>query len=358
MNIEKKRAFIIQVVYICIVLALIYIGIKYVMYAIMPFVLGFAIAFILRPLSLKIVEKLKVPPGVSSIVVLLIFYGTIVFFLMLLSMRGFVALRSFTMNLPVLYRTSIEPNITVLLDQIQAWVTDLDPSLKTNIEMAISNISSSLAGMITSLSGSLLSFLSGVASGLPSFFVSFFFMLISSFFFAIDYRKITGFIMRQFSPKTREIIIDAKDYMVGSVFKLLWGYAKIMTITFIELSIGLSIIGVDNAIMLALVISIFDILPVLGTGGIMIPWIIIAFVNGQVKLGVGLLIIYIIITVIRNIIEPKIVGQTIGLHPILMLMCMFIGAKLLGALGIIIMPIAIIVIQNLNNSGKLKIYKP
>lgn len=130
-----------------------------------------------------------------------------------------------------------------------------------------------------------------------------------------------------------------------------------MLLTFLELTIGLYVLGIENALVIAFLIAIFDVLPVLGTGGIMIPWILICFLNNQIKTCVGLLILYLVITVIRNIIEPKIVGKQIGLHPLLMLLCMYLGAKLFGFLGIFILPILILILQNLNDNGILTIYK-
>ena len=90
----------------------------------------------------------------------------------------------------------------------------------------------------------------------------------------------------------------------------------------------------------------------------MIPWIIICFLNQQLKTAIGLLIIYLIVTLIRNIIEPKIVGHQIGLHPLLMLLCMYLGAKLFGFLGIITLPVLIMIIINLNDSGIIHLYNP
>ena len=130
-----------------------------------------------------------------------------------------------------------------------------------------------------------------------------------------------------------------------------------MTLTFIDISVGLTILGVDNALAIALVIAVFDVLPVLGTGGIMIPWFLFCFMNAQPKLGVGLLILYLIITIIRNIIEPKVVGKQIGLHPLLMLLCMYLGVKLFGFLGLFIMPFLILILQNLNDTGLIKLYR-
>ena len=116
-----------------------------------------------------------------------------------------------------------------------------------------------------------------------------------------------------------------KEYVVGTLLVCIRSYALIMSITFIELSVGLTVIGVKNPVPIALLISIFDILPVLGTGGIMIPWIILEALTRNFTLSFALLAVYLFVTVVRNILEPKIVGTQIGLHPIVTLSSMFVG---------------------------------
>ena len=125
---------------------------------------------------------------------------------------------------------------------------------------------------------------------------------------AMDFDELSQFMLRQFSKRGNVIIQMIKQYMVNTLFVVVRSYAMIMSITFIELSIGFSIIGIPNAILIALVIAIFDILPVLGTGGIMIPWTIITFLQDNYQMAFGLLAVYVFVTIIRNILEPKIVG--------------------------------------------------
>src|SRR5699024_9383370 len=120
---------------------------------------------------------------------------------------------------------------------------------------------------------------------------------------------------------------------------------------FVELAIGLSIIGVDRAVLIALGIAVFDILPVLGTGGIMLPWAAIRALAGDYRMAISLFVVYLIITVIRNIIEPKIVGQQIGLHPVVTLISMFVGLQLFGAVGLFGLPITLSLLRNLNDNG-------
>ncbi len=130
-----------------------------------------------------------------------------------------------------------------------------------------------------------------------------------------------------------------------------------MSITFVELSIGLSIIRIENAIFIASIVAIVDILPVLGTGTVMIPWALITAIQGNVTRAVSLLILYLIITVIRNIVEPKFIGKQMGLHPIVSLMSMFVGAKLFGAIGLFGMPITISLLLHLSRNKTIKFFK-
>ena len=124
----------------------------------------------------------------------------------------------------------------------------------------------------------------------------------------------------------------------------------IMSITFVELSIGFTIIGLDYAFIIAFCIAIFDILPVLGTGGIMLPWAVITAIRGDIPLALSLLAIYVVVTVIRNIIEPKIVGAQLGLHPVVTLVSMFVGTQLFGVLDFLI-PICLSLLRHLNETG-------
>ena len=130
-----------------------------------------------------------------------------------------------------------------------------------------------------------------------------------------------------------------------------------MSITFVELSIGFSIIGIDNAILIALCIAIFDILPVLGTGGVVIPWIVVNLVLGNFGMAASLTVLYIIVTFIRNVIEPKIVGSQLGLHPIVTLSSMFAGVQMLGAIGLFGFPIGLSLLVHLDRKGTINIFK-
>ncbi|MGB4659575.1 MAG: AI-2E family transporter, partial [Mobilitalea sp.] len=177
--------------------------------------------------------------------------------------------------------------------------------------------------------------------------------IISSLFFAIDSDKIESYIKMKFPNKINVIVIEAKAFAVNIGPKYVKGYFILMCVTFLELSLGLLLLKVKGSILLAALIAILDILPLIGTGGVVIPWIIISFINGNSSLALGLLVLYLIITIVRNILEPKIVGAQIGLHPLIMLISMFIGAKIFGFSGMIALPVGVVVLKHLYDNGKL-----
>lgn len=112
----------------------------------------------------------------------------------------------------------------------------------------------------------------------------------------------------------------------------------LVSLTGLESLIGLTILGVSYAHLLALTVAFFDFLPILGPGTFYIPWSIWMFLSGNIRLGIGLLILYAIIVVVRQLLEPKVIGQSIGLHPLATLIALYFGFTLLGVWGLILGP--------------------
>ena len=117
---------------------------------------------------------------------------------------------------------------------------------------------------------------------------------------------------------------------------------------------GFSILGVEYSLLLAVITAIIDVLPILGTGTVLIPWGIISLFQGNFVLGIGILVLYGVITLVRQIIEPKIVGDYIGLYPLVSLICMYVGLRLFGIVGLFLLPISVIMLKNLHDKGIIK----
>ena len=358
-DVERKKKFIINFFYYAIIVILFVVFGKYIFPFLVPFLFGFCIAYALRKPINFLNTKVHINKKFAAIFCVILFYIFLSGIATLLVYLCYSGIESFIISIPNLYNnyakeltlqiTEQAKNLVELLGNNQDIVDFVNESSKqiiTYIGKIISSISVGTAEIIT-----------GIATKVPGLLMKTVLMIISTFFIAIDYDKINNFVVNQMKPETSKMILEIKNYIFGTVFVCIKSYAIIMSITFIELMAGLSILGVKNAVIIAFLTSILDILPVLGTGAVVIPWGIISLVAGNLKMGIGLLILYVIITVIRNIIEPKIVGKELGLHPIITLVSMFVGVNLAGIIGLFGFPILISLILYLNREGIIKIFK-
>lgn len=178
----------------------------------------------------------------------------------------------------------------------------------------------------------------------PQFLLSCVVAAASSCYIAADYRKLIKFVRGLCGDKIYRNALKIKNILVNSVFKFAKGYLIILGITFAELFLGFTVFKIRYALTLAAIISVIDILPVLGTGTVLIPWAAAEFILGNTAKGAGLAVLYLIITAVRNFAEPKIIGKQMGIKPLFTLLAMFVGIKLFGIAGIFILPITLIVV--------------
>lgn len=357
MNMERKKKFIVNTMYFGIMLAIAVLLLKFALPLLAPFAIGFVLAYILKRPSRFVARRLHISRKISAILMVLVFYCTIGLLIALLCIKSFAAAGEFLSNLPGFYTSRVEPMLMSIFTGIEQSVLSIDESLITTLEQLWGQFVDSLGQLVTSLSTGMISVLYALAGSLPGLCIRMLLMIISTFFIAMDYDRITSFILRQMSETAQEIFMEIKTYVTGTLFVCIRSYALIMSITFVELSIGLSVIGVENAISIALMIAIFDILPVLGTGGIMIPWAVITALQANYSMALKLLIVYVVVTIIRNIIEPKIVGSQLGLHPVATLASLFVGAQLFGVIGMFGFPIGLSLLKYLNEQGTIRIFK-
>lgn len=357
MNIETQKRFLIRIGFWAVVILLVILCLKYVLPFLLPFVVAFLIAALLNRPIMFLAEKLNGKRVVPAILMTLLFYVAAAALFSLLGLRVFMFVWETVRALPQIYRNTLEPALETMFSSLEVYLDELDPAVVTALTDNMNSALGSLGSFVTNASVRIISYISGVAAAVPGSFLNVIITIIVTFFLAIDYPKATGFILRQLPEKADFYIGEVRDYVGGTLLKCLASYALILCITFLEISVGLTVLRVPNAILIALCIAVFDILPVLGTGGIMIPWGIISLIMGKWVLGLGLLALYLIITVIRNIIEPKIVGHQVGLHPVVTLLSMLAGLQLFGIIGLFGFPITLSLLKNLNDRGVIHILK-
>lgn len=337
MNIQKKRDFLTNVAYWSIIAAAVYLGFEYLLPISVPFILGILAAYFVIRLS----RKLHCTNRLFRIGLSILIYGIFGMLVTLVIIKGVSTVTELIKWLPEVYERKLVPFASLCYDWCLQTIQYLDPALISALEMAMESLLSSLKNLVSFLSGFAVNLVSGIATGIPSLILSLLAMIFSTIFVVSDYERISAFASENIPQSIKKVLTSIRIYLTDTLFVVIRSYAIIMLLTFTELSILFSLFNIEHAILKAALIAMLDILPILGTGGIMIPWAVVSIVLGYTPLGIRLLVIYIIVTVVRNYVEPKIVGTQLGLHPIITLVSMFIGLRLFGFWGLFGLPVGI-----------------
>lgn len=335
---EEKKKFIINALYFGLILIIAYLVYKYVLSILAPFIIGFIIAF----LSIRLCRNVfKNESKAMCIISTVILYVVIISIVVLLSVLGVNKILDLVATIPNEYKDVVEPalnNFELTLSQLNAR---LPIDIKTDVNEIISDTLDSIKLLVNTFSSSILSIGTSLISNTTSILINVTLVIVSSFFFVLDYEGIFAYLDTFMSPNAKQTYNEIKYFIQNNVLLIIKSYGIIMFITFIELLIGLSIIGIENSGVLSLVIALLDIFPILGVGTVLIPWGIFSLATGDIRIGISILVLYVVITFIRNIIEPKIVGGNLGLHPLVALSSMLLGLNMFGALGMFGFPLII-----------------
>ncbi len=357
MTTQKKQVILINLLYFAVILAIVIFICRKGLPLLLPFLIALLVSLLLRPVVGFLRDKCHVSKELSAIVIVILFYALVGFLLSLLGTKLISTLGGFITSLPHYYNTKIEPLLIHLNDWALEIMNKLDPESSATVTNILNSAAASLESSVSSFSVTAVKKLTSVVISLPSFLLNIIIMLAATIFISMDFPLIRRFIAAQLKPKTRNMIREVVVRLRDTLGKYARSYALIMLISFVELSIGFLIIGIKNWFVLALLIAVLDIFPIVGCGTALIPWAIISALNANYRLATSLAILYVIITVIRNYIEPRIVGETVGLHPLVALLCMVVGTYVFGPIGLLGLPIAAAVIKGLNDSGMIHWFK-
>ncbi|MFZ5354219.1 MAG: sporulation integral membrane protein YtvI [Bacillota bacterium] len=332
-----------------------YFILKYAVMYFAPFIAAFILSMIMEPL-VRMFQKIKLGRGIATILAMILTLGGFVTFSVFAVIRIISELKELYNSLPNIYE-QVYSFATIFVEKVTNLYLQLTPEATTIIQdllltsfdkmkvflgQTLSRTPQSTISFITSLSGTLIFII---------------ITMIATFFLTKDKEIIKCFFLRQFSPAWQAKWLTLKKDLFLALIGFLKAQSIILTVTFFESFIGLSIIGIEYAFLIAILVALVDILPVLGTGSVYVPWAIISIVRGHYKLGISLLVLYGVIVVVRYMVEPKVVGKQLGIHPVVALMSMFAGLKIIGVAGIILGPTLVVTIKACQHAGILPRFK-
>lgn len=328
--------------YFAIVVVLIY----YVFPFFMPFIFALILAVLFEPIVLFVQDRTKLKRNWSVVTVLTTFFTIVFGLLYMIASKLFKEGMALLKGLP----SKIEDVVTG-----QGVINDFYTSFSTENQQYIKDSIITLVGKATEFLSSTAGNAFNVVMTFPVYFIAFIVFMVGVYIISMELPTLRVSFLKYFekgqSQKKIEIVIDKlKIAIVG----FLSAQLVFSTLTFIICLIGLKIIDIQYVLVFSLLIVVVDLLPILGTGSVLVPWAIYLFINGEMFQGVGLIILFLFITIFRRIIEPKLLGNSLGLKPLITLVSMYVGFEVIGIMGMILGPTLIIVIQALEEAELLK----
>lgn len=320
--------------------------IKFCLGIIIPFVIAYIFALAINPLMRKMCNKLKIPRTAAAIFIIVVILGglgSIIFWVILQIINELKEVYQ-----EIIYNhDSIIRAIENIKDSFQGFYDAMPTQIQTTMRSLSDSIYATFDKFVNQNSAPIVHSAGNIAKSLPKILITSIVFILALFFMISDFETVNNAVKKPFSNKTKK-----KFMLLSHQIKVyLGGYVKaqaiIMSVVFVVLSIGLTLINIPYAMLIALGIALLDALPIFGSGAVLWPWSIIGFISGNLRIGFGMIVMYVIIMVVRQSIEPKIVSKNIGMNPILTLMSMYTGFKAIGVGGMILGPITLIIIFSL-----------
>ncbi|MEG0855770.1 MAG: sporulation integral membrane protein YtvI [Terrisporobacter sp.] len=298
-----------------------------------PFFIGGLLAFIINPLSQKLERKFNINKGISTLFLSFLGVGTVIFIASFLVFQGSQQLVDFLNNLDT-------NNYSYLNDMITNWMSNVSHYIDyieglSNNSINVQELVAKYGQSIANVAKSLLAKTIGLATSIPTIMLLILTLFMSTYFIAKDFDKIGNGFLSIFTDETRIKVRRVKSEAVSSLKGYIKAYAILMSLTFAVIWLSFTLFKVPYGLPLALIGAFLDLIPFLGIIVIFVPVIIYYFVMDNYFISIGITIIFIALSIIRQILEPKLVAQNVGINPLLTIVAIFIGIQVKGVLGII-----------------------
>ena len=311
----------------------------------MPFVIGWIIAAIAAPLVNWLEKRLKIVKKLGSALIVILVLAAIILVIYFGISRLVAEISDLIRNFPEMY-AQLEIGLRQIGDTLSGIFDRLPSGIQSGWNAVVKNLDQYMGNLVSNISEPTVTAAGNIAKQVPSYLISFLVSVLSAYFFIVQREEVLYW-LKKVSPKSVQkrmiLVIDNLRYAVGGYFKAQF---RIMAIVFVILLVGLGILNTGYFVLVAFLIAFLDFLPFFGTGTAMIPWAVYKFFMGDYKMTVALIVIYVITQAVHQLLQPKLVGDSVGLNPLVTLVLLYIGYRMGGILWMILaVPIGMVLIN-------------
>ena len=327
----------------------IYLGIRMLGFF-MPFVIGWFISYVVSPLVNWLEKRLKIRRKLGSGLIIVAVLAVVCLLIYLAGEALVNEISSLIQNVPSMYH-DLENGMVKIGNSFEGILKMVPPSVQESWTAMTMDFDRTMGQIMGKISDPTVTAVGNFAMKIPTVLVSTIVAIVSAYFFISDREEVITW-SKKVAPeplvRRMTLVMDNLKYAVGGYFKAQF---KIMVVVFGILLVGFFVLQVHFQFLLALLIALLDFLPFFGTGTALIPWMVYKILVGNYKMAIGLLVLYVVTQLIRQVIQPKLVGDSIGMKPLVTLVLLFVGYKIGGIIAMIFaVPIGMIII-NLYKAG-------
>lgn len=348
---------VLRAVWVAVIVIAILLAAWFIIPVAYPFIIAWAVAYLLNPLVNLMQRRLRMPRWLGSLIALVVVLGSAVTLVVLLINKLIVEIGRFARFIESNIQHWIDGFVEILNSEtIQNFLLQLNALYTQNeqithtIDQNLESAGLRIAQAITNLFNSVVNWLISLVAALPNIAFIVLIALLAAFFMSKDWYKWSGRLSGILPPPVNRSISIVWNELQRALFGYLRSLFIMVSITTVFMILGMWIMGIPNALAVGLLLGLLDLLPYLGIGLVMVPWVIYCFIQGDIALGVGLAILYAIVFVVRSLIEPKVLAVSIGMDSLMTLISMVIGLRLFGIIGIIIGPVTLVLMLTLHRT--------
>ncbi len=311
----------------------------------MPFVVGFILSLIANPLVRFFESRMKIKRKYGTMLLIILVIGAVVLLCYGLVMALAVGFRGFMEYLPTM-SANAEIEIMAAIESIEKTIQKIPALSDFNVDQMQATVTDMLSGLVVGEDAVTITAISGFAKSLPNMLVSAIMGFLATYFFIADRDRLTEMLTRNIPKSFQEKTMQ----MYGHILKAVGGYFKaqfkIMGVIYVVITIGLMLLRVNYAWLIGFGIAFLDMLPLFGTGTVLWPWAVIKFFSGSYATALGMAVLYVVALLVHQLIQPKLIGSSVGMNTFATLFFMYIGYQASGVFGMIVaIPVGMLLIN-------------
>ena len=352
---EKLAAYFAVLLYSAGAVGLIWLGVRFLLPWAAPFILAWLLAAALEA-PVGFLQRRGWRRSAASGLCTLTFLGLLLWAMAALLWQGLDKLSDFAREVPALME-AVTLKLGELEALLQSQLNDAPEGGAMFLEMAGSTLTDALSSLPALISKAAVGFLTRTAQASPNTLLFIITAAIGTYFVSSSFPRINAFLLAQLPTRLRERLAGLGADLKSSFGGVLRSQLILMALTFFQLLLSFWWLGVDSALELAAVTAVVDALPVFGTGAVLMPWALCCLLLGDMRRGLGLIVCWLVISVLRNVVQAKLMGSQIGLEPLASLMSIYVGWRVWGVGGMLLFPILLVTLQQLNERGIIHLWK-